>query len=730
MFRECRWVLLAVLGLMLLMLPGCGSNSTPGSTKVVKLAISPQSPAIALGSSQQFTATETLADGTTMDVTSTVTWASSAPKVATIGTDGMVTSLSQGTTHISASLSSRKASTVLTINPAALTSLTLTPTTAKIAKFTGQQFTATGKYTNGSMQNISSLVTWTSSQPTIANISKSGLALAGSVAGNTVITASMSGFSASANLTVTNANLDSIAVTPADSTIPVGVFRQFVATGTFSDGSTQDLSAVTQWSSSSTSVAQVSSSGLLSALAVGGATISATLNSTSGSTDVTVATPQLISLAIQPSNAKVAVLTGLQLTAIGAYDDGSTKILTGAVIWTPSSTSSSNSIVTVNAIGFASAPGPLIGTAMITASLGSITTSTSLKVTDATLESIVVTPVMPTIAALGVTVQFTATGTFNDGSTQDMSKVATWTSSVPAVATMTGSTATSKSSGMTTIQAAFPTPPRAGSTTLNVTTVQTVSLTPANATISVGGNVQFILTGRVSNGTTLNLTTSAKWSSSNPSDAQVTNTGLATGLQGGSATITASYSTFTPTAALTVTGAELSSIAVSPTTATIAPGTTQQFVASGIYSDQSMQYLSPFVNWTSSDLQVATISDSSGSRGMATAAAPGSSLIGAVLGPIIGAASLSVSHATLVSIAVTPATPSLTLSQTLPFTAVGTFSDSTTQNITSSVTWSSSVPAVATINTNGVASSAGAGTTSITAKLNSVSGSTTLTVVP
>jgi len=447
----------------------------------------------------------------------------------------------------------------------------------------GQQFTATGKYTNRSTQNISSLVAWTSSQPTIASISKSGLALAGSVPGNTVITASMSGFSASANLTVTNANLDSIAVTPADSTIPVGVFRQFVATSTFSDGSTQNLSAVTQWSSSSTSVAQVSSSGLLSALAVGGATISATLNSTSGSTDVTVATPQLISLAIQPSNGKVAVGTGLQLTAIGAYDDGSTKTVTGAVTWT----SSSNSIVTVNANSFANAPS--IGTATITASLGSITTSTSLMVTDATLESIVVTPATPTIA-LGGTAQFTGTGTFSDGSTQDMSKLATWTSSDTAVATITGSTAAGKSSGMTTIQTAFG--KITGSTTLNVTSemLKTVTLAPANATISVGGTVQFTLTGVYSNGTTLNLTTSATWSSSNPSDAQVgTNTGRATGLQCGSATITASYSTFTRMAALTVTGAELSSIAVSPATATIAPGTTQQFVATGIYNDQSSE---------------------------------------------------------------------------------------------------------------------------------------------
>ena len=728
MFRQCRWVLLAALGLVLVILGGCGSNSTtPGSTKVVKLAISPQSPTIPLGTSQQFTATETLADGSTTDVTSMVTWVSSAPTVATITTVGMVSSLSQGTTHITASLGSHKASTLLTIAPASLTSLTLTPTSAKIAKYTDQQFTATGKFSNGTLQNISSQVTWASSNASIASVSKSGLAVAGSAAGNTVITASMSGQSVSANLTVTNANLESIAVTPADSTIPVGVFRQFVATGTFSDGSTQDISAVTTWSSSTTAVAQVSSSGLLSALAVGTATIAAALNGSSGSTDVTVATPQLISVAIQPSNGQVAVSTGLQLIATGTYNDGSTKSITSAVTWS----SSANTIVSVNANGFASAES--VGTATITATLGSITTSTSLKVTDATLQSIVVTPTTLTIA-LGGAKQFTGTGSFSDGSTEDLSTLVTWASSDPAVATMSGATATGKATGTTTISAVFG--KVTGSTTLTVSSasLQAVSVSPTNPTISVGGTVQFTLTGHYSDGTTLNLTTSATWSSSNSSDAAISNTGLATGLQGGSATITASYATasqtFTATTNLTVTGAELSSIAVSPATATIAPGTTQQFVATGIYSDQSMRNLSPFVNWTSSDLLVATISDSSNpSRGLATAVGPGSSLIGAVLSPIIGPASLSVSHATLVTITVNPANPSLALSQNLPFTAIGTFSDNTTQNITSSVTWNSSDPPVATISAKGVASSASVGTTTITATMNSVSGSTTLTVV-
>ncbi|HXW92560.1 MAG TPA: Ig-like domain-containing protein [Terriglobales bacterium] len=726
MLRECRWILVAALGLGL---TGCGSNSSSSSsstsTKVVGLAISPQSPTIALGSSQQFTATETLADGTANDVTSTVTWASSAPKIATISTGGMVSSLTQGTTHISATLGSNKASTLLTINPAALVSMTLTPASAKIAKYTDQQFTAMGSFTNGSTQNVSSLVTWSSSAPTIASVSKSGLAVAGSAPGSTVISASLDNISASSNLTVTNVALDSIAVTPADSTIPEGVFRQFVATGTFSDGSTQNISLVTTWSSTGITVAGVSATGLLSALGVGTSTISATLNSTTGSTEVTVATPVLISVAIQPSNGKVAISTGLQLTAIGTYNNGSTKNLTSQVTWGPSS----SSIVTVNSSGFASALS--LGSATITAALGSITTSTNLTVTDATLVSMVVTPTSPTIA-VGGSRQFTATGSFSDGSTEDMSAVpkTTWTSSDTAVATMSGATATGVSGGTATIKAAFGSVGGSANLTVNTGSLTSLSISPTSATITEDGTQQFTVTGHYSNGTTLTLNSSATWSTSDPSVAAISDTGLANGLQGGSTSITASFESFTATADLKVTGAALSSIAVSPATASIAPETTEQFTATGIYADQNTRNLSAFVVWTSSDLSVATVSDSSPSLGLATAVASGNTLVGAVLSKVLGgSASLTVSNATLVSITVTPATPSLLLGQSFPFTATGTFSDNTTQVINGSVTWTSSAPTVATIGASGVAASASVGTTTITATMNSISGSTTLTVV-
>jgi hypothetical protein len=93
------------------------------------------------------------------------------------------------------------------------------------------------------------------------------------------------------------------------------------------------------------------------------------------------------------------------------------------------------------------------------------------------------------------------------------------------------------------------------------------------------------------------------------------------------------------------------------------------------------------------------------------------------------AATLTVTPATLVSIAVTPAIPSITKGATQQFTATGTFSDSSTQVLTNAV-WTSATPGVATINVTGLATAVAAGTSAISATSGSISGSTLLTVNP
>ena len=86
--------------------------------------------------------------------------------------------------------------------------------------------------------------------------------------------------------------------------------------------------------------------------------------------------------------------------------------------------------------------------------------------------------------------------------------------------------------------------------------------------------------------------------------------------------------------------------------------------------------------------------------------------------------------ATLTSIAVTPASPSIAQGGTQQFTATGTYSDSSLQNLTSQVTWTSSTTSVATITAAGLATGITAGTSTVSAALGELGDSTTLTVLP
>jgi hypothetical protein len=175
---------------------------------------------------------------------------------------------------------------------------------------------------------------------------------------------------------------------------------------------------------------------------------------------------------------------------------------------------------------------------------------------------------------------------------------------------------------------------------------------------------------------------------------------------------------------LTVTAATLQSIAVTPANPSITKGLTQQFAATGTYSDNSTQTLTGSVVWASATPGVATIT----AGGLATGAGVGTSSISATLGGKSGSTVLTVTAATLQSIAVTPANPSITQGLTQQFAATGTYSDNSTQTLTGSVTWASATPGVATITAGGLATGAGTGTSSISATLAGKSGSTVLTV--
>jgi trimeric autotransporter adhesin len=268
-------------------------------------------------------------------------------------------------------------------------------------------------------------------------------------------------------------------------------------------------------------------------------------------------------------------------------------------------------------------------------------------------------------------------------------------------------------------------------------TLTSISVTPANLTLHAGATRQFIATGGYSDGSQQNITASVTWSSAAATVAAISNVagsnGIATAVGAGSTTITAASGALSASTTLNVTSVTLVSIGVTPAAPTIAKGTAQQFTATGVYSDNTTQNLTPAVTWHAVNPAVASITTALGSGGLATGVGPGTTQITASLGGVIGSTNLTVTA--LVSISVTPATATIRVGAIQQFTATGHYSNLTTQDITASVTWNSGTMATATISnaagSNGQATGLAQGTTLINAALgaiNSNANPATLTV--
>jgi hypothetical protein len=621
-----------------------------------------------------------------------------------------------------------------------LVSIEVSPADPVIALGTETQLKATGIYSDNSKEDLTSAVAWRSSDDAVATVSRG--VVRSLARGSAVIGAASGNISGIRTLTVSNAALVSIQVTPVNPEAALGTTRQFTATGVFSDDSAQDLTQQVTWSTSDGAVASVSntagSRGIAAPAGIGATTVSATLDGVTGSTGFTVTEAFLISIQVTPSNPSVPKGMTLQLAATGIYSDHTTQDLTRQVTWGSSDLSAASVSNAAGSSGLAAALA--VGEADVSASLDGVTGSTDFTVTEAVLVSIQVTPENPGLAK-GTTRQLAATGIYSDHATQDLTKQVTWGASdlsVAAVSNADGSDglATALAVGTTTVSAALGTV--CGTTNLEVTaaTLVAIDVTPANPSISKGTTRQFTATGAYSDNSTQDLTRQVTWNTSDPSVASVSNAagsnGLAAALAVGSATVSAVLGPVSGTATLSVTAAVLVSIEVDPYDAATVVGVTRQFTASGVYSDSTVQDLTQQVTWSTSVKKVASISNAADSRGLATPAKVGSTTISATLGGIFGSTTLTVSNAILVSVTVTPDNQSLQIGKTLQFTATGHYSNGMTLDITKAASWKSSSTKVAKVSNakkdKGLATGSKAGTATITATLSKKSGAAMLTV--
>jgi hypothetical protein len=166
--------------------------------------------------------------------------------------------------------------------------------------------------------------------------------------------------------------ITALAIAPQNASVQPGVTQQYTATATYGNNTTADVTSQVSWSSTPTNIASINSGGLLTAGALGTATVKAQSGSVIASTSVTVAQKQVTSITISPLTQTLSLSLGpttVQFTATATYADGTTANVTSIATWT----SVPSSVASISSTGLATAAA--IGTSSVTATSGGVSSN-------------------------------------------------------------------------------------------------------------------------------------------------------------------------------------------------------------------------------------------------------------------------------------------------------------------------------------------------------------------
>jgi uncharacterized protein YjdB len=543
-------------------------------------------------------------------------WNSSDSKVATINSDGTVTGVSKGSAVVSAKTGNKQATASLNVlsSPAATVTVSLTASTLEVgqtAQATAAAFDAGGK------PIASPIVAWQSSNPAIATVNTTGLVTA-VARGSVSISAISDGKTGSAALTVAAKTVTSVAVSPNPAAALQGQQVQMSAIAKDAQGNALPGKTFS-WQSSNPGVATVSSSGVVTSVGPGTATITATADGVAGTSQFSTTQQPVANVTVTPSAASVTAGQDVQLVATAT--DATGNVLAGRVAsWSSSNptvaTVASNGKVTTIAKGSAS----------ITATIDAKSASASISVDavpPAPVASVTVTLNAPSItvgqSTQAVAVLKDASGNVLTGRTVIWSSAATElatvsaTGSVSAVAAGTATiSATSEGvAGTATIviQPGTPAP------------VATVTLSATSTTMSAGQSQPVTVVLKDAQGNTLSGRT-ISWRSSNLAVVTVAPDGKVTAIGAGTATITATSETKSGSLAFTVTAptAPVASVTLSATGTSLAIGQTMQ-VSAVLKDGHGVVLTGRPITWSSSAPNVASVSGTQGSASVSISAA-------------------------------------------------------------------------------------------------------------
>lgn len=594
---------------------GAEQAAVDEAPKPLSIIVTPET-TVPSGLDVTYTATGLYPYGQTRDLTAAVLWQSSDTAVAAFtdaASPSRATSGALGSATVTATYKDVAGSAALQVKDASLkvvriipgdTKVTLNPTLDAVPAMKAYDFQALGIYSDGSLNDITAEVVWSTDDAAVAAFDETIPGTARCIgAGKTTVSAAYKGLVGQVALTVDVAPVSLISISTDIETLvlPIGTTHSLVVTGTYLNGETTVLTDGVTWTSDRPQFATVSNEsgtlGLVTPVAGGEAHLTVSVGSVSKTIVVAVTTASIISLEIQQKDLSVPLGGTLDFTVSGTFSDGSVLDLTSAATWTaltPPLLTMGDDTAHPNR-GKANAP----GAAKIAAGFKGVETKASILVTNAAIVTLRIEP--PEISlAKGRRTSLKAFGILSDGTEQEVTATVSWGASNTLIGTVdnaafkgvavgvgVGSTLARATLGTVTQTAKFVVLPA-------VATALSVSANLMNAPL--GLSRQFHAIATFSDGTTSDVTQTAAWSFNFLSAgyslaAYVQNNeggkGLVKTLALGTTGITAVYQGITMTADFTVTEKAIVSLSLIGPANLLEPGDTVQLAATALYTDNS-----------------------------------------------------------------------------------------------------------------------------------------------
>ena len=502
--------------------------SAGGKTAVADVTVTPKAVAsirltpsgnvgLFVGQTRQMTA-EALDAGGAVLPERAITWTSNATTVATVSATGLITGVGAGGAVITAASEGKTAVVAMTVTSVPVASVTVTPASDTVTVASTLQLSAVAKDAAGGTLT-GRVISWSTSDPARATVSSTGL-VTGVTPGEVTITAAAEGKSGAASITVKPKPVGTVVITPAQVSLQVGQTRQLSVQVMDDQGNVLTGRPVT-FTTDGASIATVSATGLVTAIAQGSAKITATSEGKTGTADVTVTTVPVASVTVAPAQATLAIGQTIALTATAR--DASGNVLPGRpVSWT----SGAPSVATVSPTGTVTAVGAGTGV-LIFATVDGRTGTATINVRQ--VSSVAVTP-SPTSVFVLWTRQLTATP--RDATGNAISGLTpTWSANAPTVASVNQQgLVTGVAPGGTSIIAAYGSVTGNANVTVQLAPVASVTVTPNPASVKVGQTLPLTATLRDANNNILSLTgRTINWASNNTTRATVDQAGVVTG---------------------------------------------------------------------------------------------------------------------------------------------------------------------------------------------------------